>query len=187
MSSYKLISLLFPFIKEMVLGEKSLREALKTNKMRVFLVFLIMFSFFCNVFFTPKLIRVSADLVILEKKYKELQAEKTVCPEPPKPSVEHKRQVVEKPTVPVTPPESTPETTTPTPTNEDHDEDTPPPAPRVHHPTKPTHRIVRAIPASTPQQTDDYLEWKKSFDDIRTREEHEEDTGGSNRDLYKGH
>lgn len=186
MGSYKLISLLFPFVKEMVLGEKTLREALKTNKMRVFLIFLIMFSFFCNIFFIPKLIRVSTDWVILEKKYKELQHEKQICPEPPKPSVEHKRVIVEKPSVPIpaSEPESVPspvpDATTPDDTPVDHP---------YHRPSRPIqrqpHHATPTREASTPAQTETYLEWKKSFDDIRAKEDHDNAVG--NGDIYNRH
>jgi hypothetical protein len=53
----------------MVLGEKTIREAVKTNKRKVFLMLLILFSFFLNLWSIPKIFRITDEYVKLEKKY----------------------------------------------------------------------------------------------------------------------
>lgn len=72
MSYLKVLGLFLPFIREMVLGGKSLKEAFKTNKMRVLIAALIVASITINFFGIPKFIAISADYVILNRKYNDL-------------------------------------------------------------------------------------------------------------------
>lgn len=65
----QILKFIWPFIKELVLGEQTLGQALKTHKLRVLLIALIMGSFVMNVFTVPRLISISADYIKLEKKY----------------------------------------------------------------------------------------------------------------------
>ena len=66
---FKVIGLLFPFIKEMILGEKTVKEAIKTNKLRVLLIGAICLSILLNFLTIPRLVQISARHVALQKKY----------------------------------------------------------------------------------------------------------------------
>lgn len=66
------LRLLWPFLKEMLLGDKTLSEAIKTNKMRVLLLFLILGSFAMNLFVVPRVFDISSQYVELEKEHKKL-------------------------------------------------------------------------------------------------------------------
>lgn len=187
MSAFKLISMLFPFIKEMVLGEKTVREAFKTNKMRVFMLGLIMFVFFGFAFTLPKLIRISADYVMLERKYNTLeqQCESVHCDQAASsvqahPVVKAPKEKKEKnpettserveppitsylPTAPVAP--------TPVPP-----QDTPPPVADVppsyrrHQRDEHSQRHPKVSSGNSPEATARYKEWKRSFDEIKARD-----------------
>lgn len=78
MSGLKFIAMIFPFIREMILGEKTLLQALKTNKLKLFLLAAIMASFTINIFFIPKLVEISDRYVKLRDRtagdQKELQS-----------------------------------------------------------------------------------------------------------------
>lgn len=184
MSAFKLITFLFPFIKEMVLGEKTIREALRTNKMRVFLIGLILLSFFLNIVLVPKLVRISADYVILDRKYKELEEKYTAFqksshpvsapahePEKPPPKKEEKEQPAPDPT-PVAPP------VVPVP---QVPQDTPTPA--VDVPPEPARRPARhsrrdqhsSAPPTAEETNRRYSEWKRTFDSIRQDQARERD------------
>lgn len=78
MSYLKVIGFFLPFIREMVLGGKSLKEAFRTNKMRVLVAALIVISVTVNFFGIPKFIAISADYVVLNRKYKELLAKQAL-------------------------------------------------------------------------------------------------------------
>lgn len=69
------IKYLWPFLKELVLGDKTVREAIRTNKMRVFVLLLIVCSFLVNFNAVPRLWEISASYVKLEKKYDKLLQE----------------------------------------------------------------------------------------------------------------
>jgi hypothetical protein len=196
MSSFKLIALLFPFVKEMILGEKTIREAIRTNKMRVFLIGLILLSFFLNLVVIPKLVKISADYVMLDRRYKDLeqkssssithpnpraQPEKkpsvTARSEPPTPEAPASALVISPaPSPPVSPPPLPPQDV---------------PAPAVDVPPEPTRREKRRHPTpharNEPQvssSTKRYDEWKRTLDAIRVqqyREEHAEEVPSSER------
>jgi hypothetical protein len=65
----KILAFLWPFIKEMVLGDKTLREALKDNKKKVLLALMILASIGLNFFTISRLVIISKDHVVLQKKY----------------------------------------------------------------------------------------------------------------------
>lgn len=87
MLMWRTITLLWPFLKELFLGKKTLREALKTNKGRVFVILAIIGSVVMNVWLVPNIIRISADYVDLKHRYETLKKTGTVPtkPEAPKP------------------------------------------------------------------------------------------------------
>lgn len=192
MSAFKLISFLFPFIKEMVLGEKTVRDALKTNKMKVVVLVIIMLSFILNVYFLPKLIRISADYVRLERKYKALEGgEKKVSDVPtPKPAEQPPAVRQEPPKVEAdsdkpTPPEPNPPTTPPNTAQQ-----VPPSTPRKTPPapTKAGNKLHAArVIGNSPEAVhhyERYQEWKKSFDEIKSREEKSEWATAPRRENY---
>jgi uncharacterized iron-regulated membrane protein len=72
MGVLKLVSLLFPFVRDMLLGESSISYALKTNKRRVLLLFLLMFCLAWTAYSIPRLIEMATDQVRLEHKVQDL-------------------------------------------------------------------------------------------------------------------
>jgi hypothetical protein len=73
MLAWKTITLLWPFLKELFLGKKTLREALKTNKGRVFVILAVIGSVIMNVWLVPNTMRISLDYVELKHKYDDLK------------------------------------------------------------------------------------------------------------------
>lgn len=71
-ASMSVLKLLWPFLKEMLLGDKTVGEALKTNKMRVLLLFLILGSFGMNLLVAPRLYAISSQYIELEREHKQL-------------------------------------------------------------------------------------------------------------------
>jgi len=70
----KVLPYMWPFIREMVLGRKSLLAALRDNKKKVFFITLIIVSFGLNFLTVPRLVSMSVQYVTLDKRYKELEA-----------------------------------------------------------------------------------------------------------------
>lgn len=64
------LKFLWPFLKEMVLGDKTMGQAIKTNKMRVLLLFLILGSFATNIVVVPRTYEISAQYLDLEREHK---------------------------------------------------------------------------------------------------------------------
>lgn len=173
MSGFKLIAFIFPFIKEMVLGEKTVRQALKTNKMKVLILGVIMLSFLMNMMLVPKYVKLAANYVGLEKKYKALQNG------PVKPPVlvpaEKPKEVPPSPAASNENKEPTVSSDTSAGGAEEDDlvEDTPkrykPPAKHKSPPVK--VKDIRPDPTNSPEAVRRYQEWKKTFDEIKAREE----------------
>lgn len=69
------LKFLLPFLKEMFLGKNSFRYALRKNRVRVFVIILILCSFVTNWFVVPKVFTTSTEYVRLEKDYKKLTSE----------------------------------------------------------------------------------------------------------------
>lgn len=89
----KLFGFVWPYIKELVLGDRSIRHALRYNKFRMTVIGLIFLSIGLNFFAVPKVFTLSARIVDMQKK---------PCPAP-KPEVKEKQSapevvIVEKPT-----------------------------------------------------------------------------------------
>lgn len=75
MSFFKLLTYIWPFVKELMLGDKTLVEAFKTNKKKVFMTVIIMLSFAINIFIIPKLLTISGQHVILQREHEKLRAQ----------------------------------------------------------------------------------------------------------------
>lgn len=91
MLTFKAITFFWPFLKEMILGESSMKDALKSHKGRVLLIGVILLSIVLNVFTIPRLIAISAAHVELQRKYAQaLRDTGTELPQPPPSSSEPK-------------------------------------------------------------------------------------------------
>lgn len=73
----KILQALWPFIKEMVLGERSLKQALTNNKKRVAFIVLVFTSIALNIVTLPRLFTIAKQHLALikdmEKKDKEIE------------------------------------------------------------------------------------------------------------------
>lgn len=69
----KLLPYIWPFLREMVLGNKSIFAALRDNKKKVFFITLVIVSFGLNFLTVPRLLTMSMQYVTLDKRYKELE------------------------------------------------------------------------------------------------------------------
>lgn len=153
----KVLAFLWPFIKEMVLGDKTLKEAIKDNKKKVLLALLIMVSVGMNFFTISRLVVVSQNYINVEKKY--LTAIK--------PATDHPA-IVEKhkggKPIPVPPPAVPTQTTTPVPVVaiENKPITTKPVIPKTT--TKPKKKVG-------PSNVDRYSKMKDDFDKIKERED----------------
>ncbi len=68
-----ILRLIWPFVKEMIIGKNSLRYAIRRNKVKVFFFFTVILSFILNWIVIPKLFYLSASHVEIEKKLKVCQ------------------------------------------------------------------------------------------------------------------
>lgn len=186
MSAFKLISFLFPFLKEMMLGEKTVREAFKTNKMRVVMLGLILLVFFGFAVTVPKLIRISADYVMLERKYHtlETQCEAIHCDAPASeaqthPAVKPPRERKEHTETPHVSVEAPPVASYPSVPDPIPEKDTripavdtaPAPNRREHREQHSSQPHPRSSAGNSPEATARYNEWKRSFDEIKAQDE----------------
>lgn len=72
MTFIKTIAFIWPFLKEMVLGSKSLSEAMKTNKLRVAFIAMIVLSIGMNFFTVTRLVVVSLDYIKLKREHEKV-------------------------------------------------------------------------------------------------------------------
>lgn len=63
------IRFLWPFLKEMILGDRSLKEAIKHHKWRVLLLGTVILSIVLNFLTIPRLLSLAHDHVELKRKY----------------------------------------------------------------------------------------------------------------------
>ena len=66
----KVLKLIWPFIKEMIIGKNSLRYAIRKNRIRVAFFFAVILSFVINWVAVPKLFIISANYIKLEQELK---------------------------------------------------------------------------------------------------------------------
>jgi hypothetical protein len=90
MLAFKILSMLWPFIKEMLFGQMTAAQILKQHKKLVAVVVVTGLLFASNVFLTKRLVGISHDYIVLKKKYEELEkaTNKKAVPElrPPLPN-----------------------------------------------------------------------------------------------------
>jgi hypothetical protein len=86
---WKAAVFIWPFLRELVLGEKTLKQAVQSNKIRVLAIGIIFLSLALNFFALPRLVSITNEYLTLSKKYKdvaeqlkELQDKKNL-PHPP--------------------------------------------------------------------------------------------------------
>lgn len=94
----KFLVFLWPFVKEMVLGEKTLKQAMSDNKRRVLLMIVILASIGLNLFSISRLVTLSSKYLKLQDDYLTLQRAKPV---PTTPSVKHTEPVMPVTSVPI--------------------------------------------------------------------------------------
>jgi hypothetical protein len=96
---FKLIPYIWPFLREMVLGNKPILKAVRDNKKKLLFLALILFSFGMNFVMLPRLVSMSMQYIALEKKHNELEAKYKAVSTLPKPTKEVKpepRPIVEE-------------------------------------------------------------------------------------------
>lgn len=64
---FKLFGFVWPYLKELVLGDRSIRQAMRHNKLRMLFVAAIFCSFGLNFLAIPKVFSLSARIVALQK------------------------------------------------------------------------------------------------------------------------
>lgn len=101
---FKILTFLWPFIKELVLGEKTVRQAIRSNRWKLVLTIVICISFVVNLLAVPRLVVMANDYVKLNKKY-ELQT--TVIKDLNDKVTKLEIELKSKPTVPKEEPPST--------------------------------------------------------------------------------
>lgn len=69
MSLIKIFMFIWPFIKEMVLGDRSVRETARDNKLKVLLAFVLAASLVMNIFSVNRLWTLSQQYLDLRKEY----------------------------------------------------------------------------------------------------------------------
>lgn len=74
MTFWKIITWLWPFIWEIVLGDVSFKEAIKTNKKKVAFVIAVVIQSIALVWVANRLVAVSAEHVSLKKSYEAMRS-----------------------------------------------------------------------------------------------------------------
>lgn len=77
----RLILLIWPFLWEMLIGDKPLKQAIFTHKKQILIILLICGSIVLNGFLLPRLIMISKDYVELQREYKAVLAKQDGSPE----------------------------------------------------------------------------------------------------------
>lgn len=79
---WKVVIFIWPFLKEMFLGDQSVREAVENNKIRVLAIGIICLSIALNFFTVPKVVAISKSYMELAKQKEQLEKklkEKEIC------------------------------------------------------------------------------------------------------------
>jgi outer membrane biosynthesis protein TonB len=147
----KVLVFIWPFIKEMVLGDKSVGEAAKDNKMKVLIAFIMIASIGLNMFTINRLWAISQNYLDLRKEYATL-AEQS-----------HKPPKVEKP-APAQP-------TVPVAQNDPKFEDPPPPPPKKGKKSSKDKKEPQPPPTTDSETADRYKKLREDFEKIKKREE----------------
>lgn len=109
---FKLLAYLLPFLREMLLGDKTIKYALKTNKIRLLVFFFFVACAAWTIYSIPNFLRVTYDLVTLRAEYTALEKKKGMLPNPApsggKTVVSEPHVELVKPSKPVPVPETLP-------------------------------------------------------------------------------
>lgn len=80
MSIIKVLMFIWPFIKEMVLGEKTMTDAARDNKMKVVMIFILLASIGMNMFTIDRLWNISKEYLALKREYATLVEQSKKAP-----------------------------------------------------------------------------------------------------------
>lgn len=157
---FKILAMIWPFVREMFFGNKNLRQILKENKLRVVVLVILTSSMGLNYFLSHRVVLISRDYLELKEKYQALEGAKKV----PVAQGQEVKQKVEK-EAPAVKRDVTP---SPTPVEEPH---------AVKHPRK------KPAPKKPTASADRYQQLQDSLNAIREREAQEEEQFHSSRDY----
>jgi hypothetical protein len=73
LTAFKILTMLWPFIKEMLFGQKTVRQILQEHRGTVAVMVVIAALLAANLFITNRLVVISHDYLLLQKKYKTLE------------------------------------------------------------------------------------------------------------------
>ena len=76
--TFKILTMLWPFIREMIFGKKSATQILKEHKTWIVVFMVVAFLLSTDLFLTKRLVGISQDYIVLEKKYKELASSRKI-------------------------------------------------------------------------------------------------------------
>jgi len=71
--AFKILTMLWPFVRELLFGQKTPRQIVREHKIMVVVVAFLAASLVMNVFITQRLVAISHDYIALQKKYKALE------------------------------------------------------------------------------------------------------------------
>lgn len=72
---FKALAFVWPFLKEMLLGDKSISEALRSAKGKLAVAVFVTASIVLNAFTIPRLVEISSDYISLRKKHEDVLKE----------------------------------------------------------------------------------------------------------------
>lgn len=156
---FKILAMIWPFVREMFFGNKNLRQILKENKFRVVVLVILVSSMGLNYFLSHRVVLISRDYLELKEKYQALEGAKKV----PVAQGQEVKQKVEK----ASPPEKRD-----VPTSPEHVE-------KPHAVKKPQKKPVPPKPASSATR---YQQLQESLEAIKEREAREEEEFHSTRE-----
>lgn len=78
---YRVLVLIWPFLWEMLIGDKPLKKAIFTHKKQILIILLICGSIVLNGFLLPRLVMISKDYVELQRDYQAVLAKQDGSPE----------------------------------------------------------------------------------------------------------
>lgn len=145
---FKILTTIWPFIREMFFGNKTMAEIIKDNKFRVLMLAIITASMTLNYFLTSRTVAISRDYLVLKAEYEALKSSKKT---PVTHSQEVKQPVPPSPSIIVAPPLPTTMVSPPT-----------------------SHAAKHASPKRRDDSAARYQKLQKTLADIKAREENEE-------------
>lgn len=156
---FKILAMIWPFVREMFFGNKNLRQILKENKFRVVVLVILTSSMGLNYFLSHRVVLISRDYLELKEKYQALEGAKKV----PVAQGQEVKQKVEKQSPPVK-----------------RDATAPPEYVEVPHAVK--HTRKKPVPKKPVTSTARYQQLQETLAAIKAREAQEEEEFRSTRE-----